>query len=144
MIKQTVPTISETVKRICNDLMHTKQLSDIKFGAVVSVNPLSIMIDQKNVITAEYLVLTKAVQEYTVDITVSWTTEQNTHKHGNGNQGKDTAEVEHNHNIKGRKTITVHNDLTTGEKVVLLRMQGGQKYLVLDRIDNVQTSGECV
>lgn len=144
MIKQTVPTVGETVKRICNDLMHTMQLSDIKFGEVVSENPLSIMVDQKNVITAEYLVLTKAVQDYTVDVTVSWLTDDNTHKHGNGNNGQDTAEVEHNHNIKGRKLITVHNGLTEKEKVVLLRMTGGQKYLVLDRIDNAKTSGECV
>jgi len=35
--------------------------------------------------------------------------------------------------FKGRKKFIIHNNLSVGEKVVLLRMQGGQKFIVLDR-----------
>ena len=38
-------------------------------------------------------------------------------------------------NINGTM-MTVNNALKTGEEVVLLRMQGGQKYLVIDRVVN--------
>lgn len=36
--------------------------------------------------------------------------------------------------IEGTKQMTFHNQLEKGEEVILLRMQGGQKYIVLDRI----------
>lgn len=47
-----------------------------------------------------------------------------------------TAEIDltHSHDIQGRKTVTVHNGLKKGEKVILIRMQGGQKFVVLDRM----------
>ena len=48
----------------------------------------------------------------------------------------------HLHNIAGRKRMRVYNGLHKGEKVVLLRMRGGQKYLVLDRITDHIVGGE--
>lgn len=48
----------------------------------------------------------------------------------------------HLHNIAGRKRMRVYNGLHKGEKVVLLRMRGGQKYLVLDRITPHIVGGE--
>ncbi len=48
----------------------------------------------------------------------------------------------HLHNIAGRKKMRVYNGLHKGEKVVLLRMRGGQKYLVLDRITPHIVGGE--
>ncbi|WP_412099069.1 DUF2577 family protein, partial [Clostridium neonatale] len=32
------------------------------------------------------------------------------------------------------KTIIINNELKVGEKVILIRLQGGQDYLVLDRM----------
>lgn len=114
------------------------------FGTVVSTSPLSISISQNMTLTDQFLILTNAVRDYSVDITVSWTTVENTHKHGNGNEGKPTDDETHNHNIQGRKTITIHNGLTVGEQVLLLRVQGGQSYVVIDRVDEIVTTGENV
>lgn len=36
--------------------------------------------------------------------------------------------------LAGSETVSVHNGLRVGEQVVLLRQQGGQKYIVWDRI----------
>ncbi len=41
---------------------------------------------------------------------------------------------EHLHRYLGRKTFLVHNSLVVGDEVLLVRMQGGQKYVVIDRI----------
>ena len=41
----------------------------------------------------------------------------------------------HTHGYTGRKSFTVHNALTVGEKVILIRLQGGQKFLVIDRLE---------
>lgn len=53
-----------------------------------------------------------------------------------------TRHTSHLHNIAGRKRMRVYNGLHKGEKVVLLRMRGGQKYLVLDRITPHIVGGE--
>ena len=56
------------------------------------------------------------------------------------NQSK--RHTSHLHNIAGRKRMRVYNGLHKGEQVILLRMRGGQKYLVLDRLTPHITGGE--
>lgn len=104
--------------------------ADYILGVVETVDPLVIRLDAKETITEEFLVLTDAVRDYDVDITVNHTTE-------NAAGGSGYAEyASHNHGYKGRKRITVHNGLTPGESVVMLRQLGGQEYLVISRIFN--------
>lgn len=104
--------------------------ADYILGVVETVNPLVIRLDAKETITEEFLVLTDAVRDYDVDITVNHTTE-------NAAGGSGYAEyASHNHGYKGRKRITVHNGLMPGESVVMLRQLGGQEYLVISRIFN--------
>ena len=57
MIEGAVPSINETIKMIALNLFETLQPSDVMFGEVIATNPLEIMIDQKNIIPAQYLVL---------------------------------------------------------------------------------------
>lgn len=40
----------------------------------------------------------------------------------------------HTHEYKGRKKFLIHNGLKTGEKVILIRFEKGQRYLVIDRV----------
>lgn len=144
MGNRAVPDFTSLFRMSTLQLLNTLQLSNVEFGTVTSVKPLEITLDQKIKLTSNYLTLTKAVEDHEIDITVSWESEDNTHKHGNGNDGQDTDNHTHNHAIKGRKRITVHAGLTMGEKVILLRKQGGQKYIVLDRVDNAKTKGEKI
>lgn len=64
------------------------------------------------------------------------------HKHSYQGQTTSGGGGEHGHNYSGRKKILLHYGLKQGESVLLLRMQGGQKYLVLDRIGEVSVKGE--
>lgn len=52
--------------------------------------------------------------------------------------------TKHAHEYKGRKKVLIHYGLKQGESVLLIRMQGGQKYLVLDRIGEVPVKGEWI
>lgn len=52
--------------------------------------------------------------------------------------------TKHYHDYKGTKKILLHYGLKQGESVLLIRMQGGQKYVVLDRIGEVPAEGEWV
>lgn len=120
------------------------------FGTVISTSPLEIQIDQKLTLTEEYLILTKNVSDHEVDIEVNHFTEQNAlvgygpwdTKHSHPDAGIGEINPNHRHQYLGRKKIKIYNGLQKGEKVILIRLQGGQKYIVLDRINNHTVTGE--
>lgn len=163
MNNRAVPTLNESMKMIAWNLYQTMQPTDVLFGKVVGVEPLEIMLSQKNIIPAEFIVLTNAVRDHSVDMTISMQTVEDNyldanamlHTHlgttltGNvgapilGNTGGTSDfDTTHKHDIKGRKKITLHYGLKVGESVMLIRLQGGQRYVVLDRVEMPQTEGE--
>lgn len=153
-LSESCPPIAESVKMLAKGVMNASQLMDLRFGIVESVEPLRIRINPKMVLDDNYLILTNAVKDHSVDISVSWSTVEDNylkanHTHGNGNNGSPTTnttdfDTKHKHDIKGRKKIVIHNGLTLGEKVLLLRTQGGQNYVVIDRVDEIPLTGEWV
>ena len=86
------------------------------------------MVEQKLPLTEDFLILTYAVKDHWRDMTVDHLTEN-----ASGGSG-DSAYASHNHAYKGRKKFLIHNDLVVGEHVLLLSMQGGQKFIVVDRV----------
>ena len=103
-------------------------------GKVVSALPLKIQIDQKLTLSESALILTKSVIDYSVNMTVNHATESHTHSHNYIDDGstRTTETNTHSHAYTGTKAFTVHNKLKVGDSVVLLRVQGGQKFIVLD------------
>jgi hypothetical protein len=128
----------EQIKSIAVKAVRTSNPADIVFGTVVSVNPLSIKIDEETVLTSPFLVLTSLVSNFSVNVVVDHQTEPETaHTHVihdtyiNGGTSEPTT---HYHEISGTKKLQVKLGLTVGEKVILLQAQGGQKFIVLDRV----------
>ena len=103
--------------------------TDILFGTVQSVSPLTVFIDAKLLIPEKALALSRNVTDFDTEVTVQWRTENTS-----GGGGGYDAFSSHSHAITGRKPIRVHNALKTGENVILIRMAGGQKYLIVDRV----------
>ena len=106
------------------------------FGTVTAASPLEITTDQKLVLKEAQLILTNAVRDYTVEMTVDHVTEVISHGHqvvDTYTGGGSATPVDHSHPYKGRKSFRVHLGLKAGEKVTMLRCDGGQKYIVLDR-----------
>lgn len=117
------------IKQAAQDAAEAGKPVKISFGEVTAINPLQIMVEQKLPLSADFLVLTEAVKDHEHEITViDWQTEN-----ASGGSG-DAAYAAHAHPITGRKKIILHNALQVGEHVLLLAMQGGQKYIVVDRI----------
>ena len=136
-----------TMKRAATEAVEASKPVNVCFGKVTNDSPLQILVDQKMTLGASQLVLSRNVTEYTTMVTVQWMTEKetDTHKHQLKNITTDdgdkiasayteTQNAKHTHDIEGTKQMTIHNQLQKGEEVILLRMQGGQKYIVLDRI----------
>ena len=118
----------ELIKRAALAAVVASNPVNVLFGTVTSSSPIEINIDQKFPLDEQELILTRNVTDYTVSMTVDHQTE--TAEGGSG----ETAFASHYHGYKGEKEYIVHNGLKAGEKVILIRMQGGQKYLVLDRL----------
>lgn len=154
MLETPLPDFLDIFNASTKRLMDQQMLTDVTFGVVSKVNPLEITLDSKVPLPEAFLTLTNAVKDHTVDITVSWATVEDDylkpdHTHGNGNNGSPTTSTSdfnttHKHDIKGRKRIIVHNGLTVGERVILLRKSGGQDYVVLDRVDEAKSTGESI
>lgn len=89
-------------------------------GEVTSASPLTIKVDQKLELTQAQLILTNAVRDYTLQMSVDHTT--------------DSASG-HSHGYTGTKSYRVRLALKAGERVLLLRTDGGQKYIILDRVE---------
>ena len=92
-----------------------------------------IFVPPMSVIMLEHLSLihiSDAVRDYTVEMTTM--PEFNETEEISGGAG-DAAFASHKHRYQGRKKWKVHNALQMGEKVILLRCDGGQQYIVLGR-----------
>lgn len=78
-------------------------------GTVLNTSPLTIQVDQKLTLEQDELVLLRTVKNYQTQIYIP---------------------------NYGTQSCTVKNELAAGDTVLLLRWQGGQKYIVLDKVDD--------
>ena len=124
--------LREAIQRIAVSAIAAGSPSDYCIGIVETADPLSIRIEQQELLTEDFLLLTDMVRDYAVDITVSHTTENRS-----GGTG-DASFASHNHDYSGRKKIIVHNGLVPSEAVILIRQAGGQEYIVLCRVGEHQ------
>ncbi len=98
------------------------------YGTVVSESPLRIKVDQKLILSMAQLKLSRNVTNYDVEMEVEHMTESSS-----GGSG-DSSFASHSHGYDGKKVFRVNNALRLGEIVSLIREQGGQKFLVIDRV----------
>lgn len=134
-----MPNAVELVKQAAVEAVEATKPVQYLFGKVISVSPLKIQVSAKSIYTEKMLILTRNVTDFEVDITVSHVTENRA-----GGSG-DPAFASHNHDYKGKKKFKVHNALIVGDEVVLGRVQGGKRFVVLDRIKPISTlKGEWI
>lgn len=126
----------QVIQQIAEKTNKTGKPTGIVYGEVMTVDPLSIQVEQKLTLPAEFFKLTNAVRDHYVDITVSHVTEDR----AGGSSAASFAS--HNHDYSGRKKILVHNGLRVGEQVILIQAQGGQDFIILDRVFDLITEGE--
>ena len=122
----------EVIKRVALEAVSASNPTALVIGQVTSTNPLQITVEQKLTLDEDFLIPTSNVKDHYVDVSVS-------HK-----VDSTTCEVSHSHSYKGKKKVLMHYGLKKDESVLLLKMQGGQKYIVLDRIGDIPTEGEWV
>ena len=103
-------------------------VTEMLIGEVKSISPLIVRVDDRYDLDDKFLIRTTLVVDFDVDMTVDHMTEK-----VSGGSG-DSAYAAHDHPYQGRKTFRVHLGLQVGEKVLLMRVQNGQKFIIIDRV----------
>lgn len=116
-----------------------------------TVDGMQVQVDDHLKLSSKQLILTNAVRDYYVKLTTVGETlgEQDGKEHVTEEKGRlstatpsgtaglpgdDDAYDYHAHDYKGDKWWKVNLALQAGESVLMLRTDGGQKYIVLDRV----------
>ena len=120
----------QLVKKAAVEAVNASSPMGFCFGTVTSASPLKIQVDQKKTLPEAQLILTNNVRDFAVEMTTLPDFHETEEESGGSG---DAAFASHKHKYQGRKKWKVHLALKSGEKVILLRCDGGQKYIVLDR-----------
>lgn len=119
--------IVKVLRQVVLEAVNAQKPTSVVYGTVISTSPLKVQVDQKLILERENLKLTRAVMDYEVDMTVDHVTENRA-----GGSGE-AAFASHNHDYKGRKKFLIHNGLVVGDKVTMIRANGGQQYIIIDK-----------
>lgn len=147
MVQDLSNELLNTLKTIAMQVNQDSKPAGVIIGTVTAIDPLQIQINQSLIIDQDFLILTHNVVDHYVDISVSHYTVNDafldtTHAHPHA--GVNSFDSHHKHAYQGKKKIILHYALKVGEKVLLLQDQGGQKFIVLDRIEDPITEGEWI
>ena len=99
------------IKKAGVEANNAKAPVEVCYGTVQSLSPLSVLVDSKLLLGQPQLVMTRTAQGFS---TAS----------KSGGSGE-ASFASHSHGISG---------ISAGDKVLLLRMQGGQQYIILDKV----------
>lgn len=123
----------KTIKRAATDAVKAEKPVEVCFGKVTSTSPLQILVEQKMTLGKAQLVLSRNVTDFKTKISAG--NIQSYYYTGGTPPDSPTAPVSPPHvHAVGKIEITVYNGLVVGDEVILIRQQGGQKYVVMDRI----------
>lgn len=94
------------VQQIAQNAMDNSQMTDLRFGTVISTAPLKIKISTNLTLPESVLIVPEHLKTHSVSMSIDGNTQN----------------------------VTIYSGLRVGNKIALLRKQGGQNYYILDRI----------
>ena len=115
------------IKRAALDAVDNTKPCDLKYGLVISVDPLLIKITDNFIIPESMLTVPEHLKNRKVKVSIlqedEWETEPS------------ELEPIHDHDIViNEKKVFMHGGLKFGDRVVLINHAGGQHFLILCRL----------
>lgn len=96
------------IKRMVKETVENEKPTRVMYGKVISTNPLKINIEQRMVLDKNFLVLSDRLTRKSTRIRIPSTNDQ--------------------------VDVVFDNSLKVNDRVILLREQGGQKFIILDKV----------
>lgn len=103
---QKVEELFREIQLIADNTAQASQATEVSFGQVTATEPLEIFVEQRLLLPESQIILTANTTETLCTMT----------------------------NSVGTDEYLVQNQLAVGDNVLLLRVQGGQKYVVLSKL----------
>lgn len=113
-------SLSGGMKLAAQQLVDNNQMCDLRYGTVVSTNPLKVQITNLLTLPQSVLIVPKYLTNHSVSVSLDWDTKPTT-----------IDDEQHSHDIVGAKTLKINNALKIGDRVALIRKTGGQSYFIL-------------
>ncbi|PPQ49134.1 hypothetical protein C5G87_07095 [Paenibacillus peoriae] len=112
------------LQKMALETMKASKPSEGMLGQVTAISPLEITVDQRLVLDEEFLLITERVTRYEVSLTHSHVYKDETPTE-TATKATQTALPD---------VLVIREGLKVGDAVLLLRMQGGQQFAVLDKL----------
>lgn len=128
-----MPNLIEIIKQAAVEAVKASNPCAIMFGKVISTSPLKINVEQRLTLDESHLILTSNVRDYKTKISFDNPGIKNIVKNYSMDDIPGT-DYKLSYQQPIQNDITVYNGLKMNESVMLLQIQGGQKYIVLDRV----------
>lgn len=109
------------IKKAAEDANQAGYPVNVMTGTVTGVSPLTVTVEQRFTLSSAFLIVPEHLTDHKVNMSFAGQTDE-------------AGDPAHRHGYGGQLTMTVHNGLKSGDSVVLIRQQGGQKYLIVDRV----------
>lgn len=137
--------IIEIIKMAAMDVIENSNPCDLRFGTVSSISPLKVKVTNDFIIPEQLLVVPEHLTNHDLYTNVGGSNESGTGSINMSVQGEtlfittggtEVVDDESTEIIEpvDNRTLTIYNSLEVGDKVILLRNQGGSSYVILDRI----------
>ncbi|MNW42419.1 hypothetical protein D3C74_195870 [compost metagenome] len=106
--------LGDKIRQLGSDAVNAGNPVSVLFGTVTGINPLEVNVDQRFTLNEDFLIITESLVKYEVSL-----------KHRHNGAVMEDALVD---------KLVIREGLKVGDSVLLLRMQGGQKYVVWDKV----------
>ncbi|MGP1598974.1 DUF2577 domain-containing protein [Peptoanaerobacter stomatis] len=157
----------EVIRNIIDEQMNSYGLSDLAIGTVVSINPLKIKLTDRITLNENQILLTEFVLEKSLKLIHKHGIESvkiSSYTHSHKIDGATEKAQEHTHSLDlitktdthshkaditikdnlGEKII-IQEGLKNGDKVIMLKTEQGQKYVVLSKVrDKKSVIIDCI
>lgn len=122
------------IKRAGVEAIETGKPVNVMFGTVTKEMPLEIFVDQQTILEGKELVLCRNVTDFETEISFDNPAVKQIYTTWDMPEENESDESKISFKSKIHHNITMYNTLKVGDGVILLRVQGGQRFVVLDRI----------
>ena len=126
----------EALKQVSSEVVQAGNPTSVIYGKVISKHPLKIQVNNKLILDESFLVLTKNVLDHKVKFTMDFRGEE---------PGKITINGEQNvlDKMEYKKGYAIiKNGLNVGDTAIMVQQQGGQKFVVVDKMNNDWTDDD--
>ncbi|MGG1555006.1 DUF2577 domain-containing protein [Paenibacillus ferrarius] len=113
---KNIAQLANVIKQAGVGAVQASSPVNILFGVVSATNPLEVTVDQRFTLDEDFLIIPESLTEYKVSLA-------HTHSYSGGTTGAALPDE-----------IVIRRGLEVGDALILIRMQGGNQFLIFDRV----------